>query len=676
MRSLIGALVAKSPVSYSPRGLHFPQLQRNDAQAQMSAMGGVGTLFAIVNRTSNSTAQVEWKLWRKAASGKPEDRTEVTVHAAKTVWDKPNPFMTRQEFVETFQQHLDLTGEAWWTVGKVGKMPIELWPVRPDRMAPIPDAEKFIRNYEYTDPNGARVPLGTDEVVFLRMPNPLDIYRGMGPVQSMLTTLDSVQYSAEWNLNFFKNGAEPGGIVEVENRLSDDEFDEMTTRWREQHQGVNNAHRVAIIEQGKWVDRKFTNRDMQFVELNSVSRETIREAFGFPLSMLGTSQDVNRAAAEAGEYVFAKYLVVSRLERVKGALNEDFLPLFGKDAAKGLEFDYVNPVPKDEAQEDTKRVSVASATKTYIDLGFDPAEVLDMFELPALKYTKPDPKPTFRPPGDDKPAADEPIEQEPDNRFRRAMRNAAQDVDLTPVQDAWSQALDVLLEVWREDIQPAQFEALAAQVTTLVNAGDVAGLAAMTVPSDDAAAALLRAMQAMAAIAARQLAAEAAEQGVEDVAPMVPTLGTLGPIAVATAAMLAAELALSAGREALRVNSRNRPGEDVAAEVRTHLDALTDARPRKELGGRLTGAQNAARIETLRAAPSAALYANETLDRNTCGPCRKINGRWLGNSKNGTDLEQVEKLYPFSGYIDCEGGVQCRGTIVGAWRPLTTEGGD
>ena len=35
-------------------------------------------------------------------------------------------------------------------------------------------------------------------------------------------------------------------------------------QWEEQHRGVSRAHRVAILEQGKWIDRKYTMRDMQF----------------------------------------------------------------------------------------------------------------------------------------------------------------------------------------------------------------------------------------------------------------------------------------------------------------------------------------------------------------------------------------------------------------------------
>jgi len=83
-----------------------------------------------------------------------------------------------------------------------------------------------------------------------------------------------------------------------------------------------------------------------------------------------------------------------------------------------------------------------------------------------------------------------------------------------------------------------------------------------------------------------------------------------------------------------------------------------------QLGGALSNAQNTARIATMRSAPVAAYYADETLDQNTCGPCADVDGKWLGN-----DLDNVEELYPNGGYRDCEGRERCRGTVVAVWRP-------
>ena len=399
VRSLLGgvsSLLNLAPVPFTPRNvtLQAPLFHRSTMEAQMRAMSTVGTLFAIVSRLANSTAEVRWQLWRRTRSGRDEDRVLINRHAALDLWQRPNPFMTRREFVEATQQHTDLTGEGPWVVSRDPRsdIPLELWPVRPDRLEPVPHPTQFLSGYVYVGPGGERVPLQLNQVIRIKMPNPLDPYRGMGPVQAMLVDIDSARYGAEWNRNFFLNGAEPGGIVEVDERLGDDEFDEMTSRWREQHQGVANAHRVAILERGKWVERKFSLRDMQFAELRDVSRETIREAFGFPKAMLGSVDDVNRANAEAGEVMFARWLVQPRCERLKEVLNTQLLPLFG-ETTQNLEFDYVTPVPQSREQADSERDSKAAAFKTLVDAGVEPDDAADVVGLPRMRVREPEPVP-------------------------------------------------------------------------------------------------------------------------------------------------------------------------------------------------------------------------------------------------------------------------------------------
>lgn len=360
---------------------------RNDAEAQMQAMSTVGTLFAIVSRLADSTAEVQWLLWRKAASGKKEDRTVVTSHAALDLWNKPNPFYRRRLFTEAIQQHQDLVGESWWVVlrSPLSPLPLELWPVRPDRMRPVPDPETFLRGYVYCSPDGEKVPLGVDDVIHPMMPNPLDPYRGLGPVQALMTDIDSAKFGAQWNRNFFINGAQPGGVVEVPERLEDDEFDELVERWREQHQGVANAHRVAVLERGTFKERKFSMRDMQFTELRNISREQIREAYGYPKGMLGTVDDVNRANAEAGEVMFARWLVQPRLERLKDVLNFSLLPMYGKQAERSLEWDYVTPIPKSREDDDRERDSKSQAWAALVTAGADPDDASDAVGLPRMR---------------------------------------------------------------------------------------------------------------------------------------------------------------------------------------------------------------------------------------------------------------------------------------------------
>lgn len=588
MRSPLGALATlanKTPVPYIGRSqLRLPMSAPVGRSAELRMMGAVGTLFAIVNRTSNATAQVDWKLYRKAASGKPEDRVEITRHAALDLWNRPNPFMPRQEFVEAIQQHLDLTGESWWVIAKNPRspMPLELWPVRPDRMLPVPDADDFLRGYIYQGPDGREVPLGLDEVIQLRMPNPLDPYRGMGPVQTILSDLDGSRYSAEWNRNFFLNSAEPGGIIEVERRLSDDEFEELSTRWREQHQGVANAHRVAILEQGKWVSNKFSQRDMQFTELRAVSREVIREAFGIHKHMLGGSDDVNRANAEAASVDFARWLIVPRLERIKAALNHDLLPKYGLGSDQ-LEFDYANPVPDDREAADRERVSKANAAATLISAGAYGPEVLAAFDLPEIAFGQPgaDPKRELliklverapllasmilpmlgyeipapaAPPAPVQPPQPAPVPAQAarldihhhsplpaaelpsgtvslyDLQRARSphtrpatVRDAADDnadPDIAGVLTDLEDALGPLLTDW-EPILATQISDLTDQIKTAVDNDTADALAALSVDNADAIDLLRVALGQMAQTAADRMAEECAAQGVNVAAPRI-----------------------------------------------------------------------------------------------------------------------------------------------------------
>lgn len=589
---------------------------------------------------------------------------------------------TRQEFVEVSQQHLDLTGEAWWVVARgAGKTPLELWPVRPDRMAPVPDPKTYLSGYEYTSPDGQTIPLGLDEVIFLRMPNPADPYRGMGPVQSLLTNLDAVKYTAEWNRNFFANSAEPGGIIQIPEgkRLEDAEFNELRARWQEQHRGVANAHRVAIIEHGTWVDRKYTQRDMQFVELQQVGREIIREAFGMHIQFLGGS-DVghSRAEAEAAEVIFARWKVKPRCGRIKGALNGELLKLYGATGT-GLEFDFDSPVPPDQAAENEHLTARANAAKTLVEAGYDRAAVLEVVGLPdmalaAASLTQPAAAPAaaaalLRLPAwrADQPAALPAAARRPwDAGTPPAHLDPAELPDVTPLQDQWEAALAALLAALGP-IRDDQKRRLADDVRKLAESGRLSDLTGLTVDTDDAADAIAEAMEDLAAQAAGRVVAEADEQGVT-VQPHTPDAADLAEVAAVAAAALGQLLALSAVAAAMRANGPAATAEHVADAVAEALDLLTDAAPADWCGGALTGAQNAARVETLRRAPVGAVYGNERNDRNTCNPCKSVNGKWLGNTDQ---MDQVLASYPggaYGGYVGCLGRERCRGTVTGVWR--------
>jgi hypothetical protein len=146
---------------------------------------------------------------------------------------------------------------------------------------------------------------------------------------------------------------------------------------------VANAHRVAILEQGKWVDRKYTMRDMMFPELAEMSREDIREAFGYPKGMTGATEDVNKAVADANERMFGRYLIKPRLKKIQTGLHA-LLKAY-KETGRGLEFDFDDPVPEDREADSKDRITKAQALKLFVEAGADWDGALEVVGLPQIK---------------------------------------------------------------------------------------------------------------------------------------------------------------------------------------------------------------------------------------------------------------------------------------------------
>lgn len=403
-RSMVGALLnLRRPIPFNDKwnaqgnSLYGSGLQ--DRFTQLQATTAQGTLYAIVQLLSTGQAKANWRMYEHAQDGRvrysssdvgSDMRREILRHQALRLWKRPNPFMSGYMFREIGWQFMELVGEWYWVLnrGPTGTgLPIEMWPVRPDRMDPVPDINEFLKGWVYTGPNGEQVPLSVDEVIQLRYPHPTDMYRGLSPVQGVLADIDASKYTAQWTRNFFLNSAQPGGIVTFAKRLSDPEFEEFTNRWREQHQGVARGHRVGVLEQGAtWNPNTYSMREMELTDLRRVTRDQIREAYRIHQAMLGDSTDVNRANAQTAEEVHVAWHEITRLERTRDILDQFYLPLFGR-TTHGVEMDFVDPTPSSASDANDELTAKSQAVNLLVNAGYDPQDVLQVVGLPPMAFT-------------------------------------------------------------------------------------------------------------------------------------------------------------------------------------------------------------------------------------------------------------------------------------------------
>ncbi len=320
-----------------------------------------GWVYSCVNAISEEVATIDLQLQRLTSDG----WVEIPEHLALSTLADVNPFMSSSDLLIATQSFLELEGNAFWYLprGSVTRKPAEIWLLDPTRTYVVKSATEFIGGYVYKNEKGEDVPFKREEIIHFKRFNPQNKYRGMGTVQAAALAIDIDTYAATWNRNFFFNSAMPSATLETAGTLTTEQYNRVKAEWDSRYKGVDNAHKLAILQGGLHFNPiSLSQKDMEFLEQRKMSRDEILGIFRVPKTILGITDDVNRANAEATEYVFSKRVIKTRMEFIVDRLNEFYIEMFGEDQKK-LRFTYTDPVPKNREQ-------VLQANETGIRAGY------------------------------------------------------------------------------------------------------------------------------------------------------------------------------------------------------------------------------------------------------------------------------------------------------------------
>jgi len=391
----------------------------------LRAYGEVYSLFGIALRIATAVSEVKWRLYK---GSERSERSQVSKHPILTLLDYANKFQTGQEIMELTQLHMDLAGKAYWYLPKTGlNVPGEIWVMDPNLVKPIPSKSGFIAGYVYR--NGLeQIPFSTNDIIRFPMPDPRNQLGGIGYAQAAAIELDSENYAGIWNRNFFYNSARPDGALETDETLTEEQFEQLKSQWESRHGGISRSHKIAILEGGiKYRQIQVNQKDMDFSQLRKQTRENIMFAFGIPQSVMGVSENVNRANAEAGDYTFARWLIKPRLTRIKNKLNEQLIPMFPQ--AKGVEIDFDEVVPETiDQKRDLAESGVRAGWLTINEArkmnGFDTAKGGDVFLIPFNMMPTPSDEEIVKPEPPASPPEEAPPEEPKSKGFSEEQKEA------------------------------------------------------------------------------------------------------------------------------------------------------------------------------------------------------------------------------------------------------------
>lgn len=303
-----------------------------------------GWTYAAVSAIADEMGSINLKLYQYTKKGVEE----VVDSPILDVLYRVNNFTTKFDHFWLTQSYLELTGESPWFIEKKNGIPTGIYFLRPDLITPIPDKQKVISGYKYLV-DGEYVELGADEVIFLKNPNPANPFRGKGVLESAAVTVDIDNEAEQWNHTFFKNQARPDLVLKVKDvdRMSKEQREKLKESVERAHNGQNNQHKLMLLFGNMDIDTLSTSpKDMDFSRQQEMTRDKILALFRVPKAIVSQTEGVNFASAKTAQYIFARWTMKPKMERLVEQLNEFFIPMFPN--SERLFLDYDNPVPEDE----------------------------------------------------------------------------------------------------------------------------------------------------------------------------------------------------------------------------------------------------------------------------------------------------------------------------------------
>jgi len=352
-----------------------PEQQAIDLSTAFNSAMGLDKFNSTLNQSEVATKFFRWQYAAAVAIAESimavpweiqklekDEWVAAPEHPMNTVFSNVNFWMTSEEFRYWAGLDLVMIGESYWRIVLNGlNEPAELWPIL-GNMEPVLETEDGVSKlvswkHTYIDSksHGQKEELVDPElVIYLRCPKPRDIWKGYGAFQAAGASIeiDEQVLKSEWST--FKQGVFTSVVLNLNNSLVKGSLKrrQFMRKFNEMYSGAANQGKAIGIPEGVTLNWPKRVNEFAFVKSEEGVRDNILGTLRVPPAILGMQQDVNRASAEAIEYIFSKYRIQPMIAMIEARLNQDLFYRYFDDTLR-VRFQTVIPANREiELQEE------------------------------------------------------------------------------------------------------------------------------------------------------------------------------------------------------------------------------------------------------------------------------------------------------------------------------------
>jgi len=235
---------------------------------------------------------------------------------------KPNAEMTAYTFIETAMTHLLIYGNFYAQIIRDGRgSPVSLYPLLPNRTEVDRVDGKLVYTYQSDSGN---IKLNNWDV--LHVPGlGFDGVMGYSPIALAKNSIGLALATEDYGSAFFKNGASPGAVLEFPGVVKD--IGRVKAGWNAGYQGSDNAHKVAILEDGaKFSTIGIPPNEAQFLETRRFQLEEIARIYRVPLHLVGDLEHATFSNVEHMSLDFVKFTLTPWVRKIEQAMEISLFP--------------------------------------------------------------------------------------------------------------------------------------------------------------------------------------------------------------------------------------------------------------------------------------------------------------------------------------------------------------
>lgn len=261
--------------------------------------------------------------------------------------EQPNDYQSSVEFLEMMVLHLTLRGNAYAYVNRArsGRV-VELIPLHPDMVMVTMNGQNVVEYRAGTEQGGQRT-MDRSEILHIKGLS-MNGWLGISPIAYARESIGLALATEKFGGQLFRNGAKPGGVLEVPELLSDQAYTRLKASFDSASSGEN-AHKTAILEQGaKFSKIGLAPDDAQFLDTRKYQRAEIAGIFRVPAHLINDLEHATFSNIENMSLDFVKFSLMPWLSRIEKAMRRDLFSAEDK-ATQSLRFNIASLLRGDAA---------------------------------------------------------------------------------------------------------------------------------------------------------------------------------------------------------------------------------------------------------------------------------------------------------------------------------------